>query len=646
MEHLVSALAGLVRFDSNPADAASVSRMIDCVAHRGADWRSVWTHGSVSFAYRWRRIGPSQPVDRQPLVDPRSGVAVVMDGRLDNRRELCDDLEVDDVDQFSDAQLVLAAYARWDVEAVTHFLGDFAFALWDSGMQRVHLVRDALGMRGLSFTEGPDFVAFATEPRQLLRVNGVDRRPNLGFFAEWVAGRMSHPSQTIFTNIERVQPAHIITFTPKGRRTSRYWDIDPRREIRYRHDREYVEHFRSLYRLAVRARLRGLDRVGVFLSGGLDSSSLVAMASRVEAGDRPVAVRAYSLTCDGLPDGDYEHSAIAVAEFCRVPIERVPLRHTRAEFYVGMARTLEDTIPSPVGDGRAALARQAATDGCHVVFDGTGGDEWFGGAHQYAADLLKAGRLLATVRQLRAAAHTVEGHSAVELAKSSVWTLVPDSLRAPLKRILPRRDRMPRGFDRAFGERLGLIERITTPLTDRRFASIATGTAYATATHPITSYAWEEIARQDALCGVELAAPLMDRRLAEFAMAIPEEQRWLGTQSKRVLRGAMAGLLPDSTFHRKADAASVQLSELRFLHDNGTFRSMELVDEGVIDQAGVNSMYGEMLDLFAAADSRYKMLADQLWTIFLGECIWRALFGRNAGRAAPSEAACKPASVH
>ena len=237
-----------------------------------------------------------------------------------NRRELCDGLDVADVERLSDAHLVLAAYARWDIKAVTRLLGDFAFALWDPRTRHLHLVRDALGMRGLSFTEGPDFIAFATEPRQLLRLDGVDRRPNVGFFAEWVAGRMSHPSQTIFANIERVQPAHILTFTPEGRRTSRYWDIDPQREIRYGADREYVEHFRHLFRDAVRARLRGLEQVGVFLSGGLDSSSLVAMTARMNAGNRPVAVRAYSLTCDGLEDGDDEQSASAVAQFCGVPL--------------------------------------------------------------------------------------------------------------------------------------------------------------------------------------------------------------------------------------------------------------------------------------------------------------------------------------
>jgi Asparagine synthase (glutamine-hydrolyzing) len=643
----VSALAGLVRFDSNAADAASVSRMIDCVAHRGSDWRSVWTGDTVSFAYRWRRTGPSQPVDRQPLVDPHTGVAIVMDGRLDNRRELGDHLEVNDVDQFSDAQLVLASYARWDIEAVTHLLGDFAFGLWDPRRRHVHLVRDALGMRGLSFTEGPDFVAFATEPRQLLRLSGMDRRPNLGFVAEWVAGRMSHPSETIFAGVERVQPAHIVTFTANGRRTTRYWDIDPRHEIRYRDDHDYVAHFRSLYQVAVRARLRDLNQVGVLLSGGLDSSSIVAMAARTEPGDRPVAVRAYSLTCDGLPDGDDEQSASTVARFCGVPLTCVPFRPAGVEFYVKMAETLEDTIPSAIGDGRASLARQAATDGCRVLFDGTGGDEWFGGAYQHAADLLKAGRLVAAVRQLRAAARTVQGHSALELAKSSLWTLVPDGLRGPLKRVLPRRDRTPRGFNREFAARVGLGQRTTAPLRDRRFESIATGTAYATATHPITSYAWEEVARHDELYRVELVAPLMDRRLAEFAMAIPEEQRWSGTQSKRVLRRGMANLLPDSTIHRqKADAASAQLSELRWVHDAGLFHSMELADEGILERAAVSAMYREMLDLFAAADARYKMLADQLWTIFLGECVWRVLFGPNAVRLTAAEPACERASIH
>jgi hypothetical protein len=175
------------------------------------------------------------------------------------------------------------------------------------------------------------------------------------------------------------------------------------------------------------------------------------------------------------------------------------------------------------------------------------------------------------------------------------------------------------------------VDRITTPLTDRRFASIATGTAYVSATDPCAAYTWNEIARQDEMFDVELAAPLMDRRLAEFAMALPEEQRWSGLESKRVVREAMRGWLPDDVYRRlKSDGGSAQFLHLQELHGEGAFRKMELVEEGVLDRLSLEVMYREMVDLFAAGDAHYKMLADQLWSLFLGECVWRALFGRHA----------------
>jgi hypothetical protein len=247
------------------------------------------------------------------------------------------------------------------------------------------------------------------------------------------------------------------------------------------------------------------------------------------------------------------------------------------------------------------------------------------------------------MRQLRADADSDLGHGIVALTTSSVWALLPKAVRDGIKQLLPPRDRVPRGFNRVFAQEVALVDRITTPLTDRRFASIATGTAYMTATHPYCSYAWEEIARQDALAGVELGAPLMDRRLAEFAMAVPEEQRWAGSNTKRVLRDAMDGLVPDSTRRRsKADAGSAQLCELRRLHADGAFKAMELAEEGVLDGTAVQAMYEEMIERAANGDRGYKMLADQLWTIFLGECTWRALFGRHAAPSATSpELACE-----
>ena len=150
--------------------------------------------------------------------------------------------------------------------------------------------------------------------------------------------------------------------------------------------------------------------------------------------------------------------------------------------------------------------------------------------------------------------------------------------------------------------------------------------------HPDGVYFWDESARQASLFGHELSAPLLDRRLAEFAMAIPEEQRWSGRDTKRVLRAAMAGILPEDIRmrRRKSDPGAVVFAELERMHHQGAFARMELADAGVLDGAAVGSMYQEMVRLFADGQVRYKVLAYRLWTFFAGECAWRTLFGRKA----------------
>jgi asparagine synthase (glutamine-hydrolysing) len=122
----MSALAGIVRFDGGPPDVATVARMIDCVEHRGRDRRDVRADGAVALAYRWHRTGPAQPVDQQPIFDRLADTALVFDGRLDNRPELGNDLELRDEEPVPDAAFVLAAYRRWGHDMVPRLLGAFS----------------------------------------------------------------------------------------------------------------------------------------------------------------------------------------------------------------------------------------------------------------------------------------------------------------------------------------------------------------------------------------------------------------------------------------------------------------------------------------------------------------------------------------
>jgi asparagine synthase (glutamine-hydrolysing) len=628
----MSALAGIVRFDGRPADLATLDHMIDCVEHRGTDRRDVWADGAVAFAYRWQRTGAAQPVDEQPLIDRATRAALVFDGRLDNRSDLTNELELRD-DSVSDAAIVLTAHRRWGRDMVPRLLGDFAFALWDAHERRLTLVRDPRGVRAISYAVAGDCVAFATEPRQLLRVGGVNSGPNLGFLGERLSGIISHPSDTIFLGIHRVPAAHLATATSSDVRLVRHWDIDPHRELRYADDEEYAEHLRELCGRALGARLRGLDRAAVLLSGGVDSSSVVGIASRENPGSRPVEVRAYHHALRGFPDADEEPDAERVARYCGVPFVPVPFQGANLDHHLDNARRLEDTIPGTLGTSDDTLASRMAGDGCRVVLSGIGGDEWFTGAYLHSADLFRSGRLVAGARQLWADGHHPDTfHGVGVLAKTCLWAAAPGSVRRVIKRALPARDLVPPGFRRAFAEDVSLVDRITPRPLDRRFPTLAASVMYRAAMHPHGIYAWEESARQASLFSSELSAPLLDRRIAEFAMALPEEQRWSGRETKRVLRAAMAGILPEQIRmrRRKLNPGAVVFAELERLHGQGALTAMELAEAGILDAAAVGSMYQEMVRLFADGQVRYKILAYRLWTFLAGECAWRTLFGRKA----------------
>ena len=427
--------------------------------------------------------------------------------------------------------------------------------------------------------------------------------------------------------------AHILIATSPDVRLVRHWDIDPHRELRYADDEEYAEHLRELFGRAIGARLRGLDRAAVLLSGGMDSSSIVAMAARLNPGGRPVDVRAYNHALREFPDADEERYAERVARHCGVPFVPIPFQRADLDHHLDNARRLEDTIPGTLGRSDDTLASSMTGDGCRVVLSGMGGDEWFTGAYQHSADLFRSGRFVAGARQLWADGHHPDAYHGVGVfAKTCLWALAPGPVRRAVKHVLPKRDLVPAGFNRAFARDVSLVERIAQRPIDRRFPTLAAAVIYRAAMHPDGVYFWDESARQASLFGHELSAPFLDRRLAEFAMAIPEEQRWSGRDNKRVLRAAMAGLLPDDIRMRqeKADPGAAMFAELEHLHRQGAFARMELAEAGVLDAAVIGSMYQEMVRLFADGQVHYKILSYRLWTFLAGEFAWRALFGRKA----------------
>lgn len=235
---------------------------------------------------------PEDLFDRGPLT--RSNLRFVADVRLDNRTELVSRLGMAPAAhaRLSDSALLFEALLRWGESAVDHWVGEFAFALWDGGKQQLLLGRDILGLRPLHFHQGKNFFAFASMPSGLHALDEVPYDFDAEFMAERLALIPNVGPRSYFKGIERVQPAHLVRVTRVGLQSSRYWRPPAPSKSSLR-PAEYEEGLRNVFDQAVTAQLRGTGNiVASHLSGGLDSSTVTASAARLFPAGKVVAFTA------------------------------------------------------------------------------------------------------------------------------------------------------------------------------------------------------------------------------------------------------------------------------------------------------------------------------------------------------------------
>jgi asparagine synthase (glutamine-hydrolysing) len=281
----MTALAGLWRLDGNPDAADACDRMLTAQRIYGPDDGAQWSEAPVALGRRLFRLLPEDIYDRQPLHSADGHIVLVADVRLDNRDELCAalNLPAERAGLSSDADILLAAFARWAEDCCDHLIGDFAFALWDKRNRRFFLARDPLGARPLHYHCGARFFAFATMPKGLHALAEISRQADEDYLAWEMITARPLGTRTCFRDIARVEPGHIARVTRDGVSTRRYWNPE-RKTLVLRNADAYAEACREQLDIAVRCRLRGANHVATHLSAGLDSSAVTATAARLLAG--------------------------------------------------------------------------------------------------------------------------------------------------------------------------------------------------------------------------------------------------------------------------------------------------------------------------------------------------------------------------
>jgi asparagine synthase (glutamine-hydrolysing) len=373
----LSGIVGIYHRSGAPIERALLQSLVNFISYRGPDARECWVDGSIGLGHAMLRTTHESLGERQPAsLDRRFWIAA--DARLDGREELIAELRRCGrvvPSNAPDSELILHAYAAWGTPCVEHLRGDFSFAIWDARNKHLFCARDHFGIKSFYYVQRGDLFLFSNTLNCVRIHPEVPVELNDAAIGDFLLfGLNCDNATTSFRNIQRLPPAHSISLSPEGFKIRRYWTPPTDGRIRYSKPEEYVENFRSLLKAAVEDRLR-LDRVGILLSGGLDSSSVAAVAKEGSAkGAQTTDIRCYTHVFESLiPDREGEY-ARECGEFLHLPVKFIASDETQLfEGWDDPGFSLPEPVEDPLFACFLDSCRNVSAD-CRVLLSGEGVD--------------------------------------------------------------------------------------------------------------------------------------------------------------------------------------------------------------------------------------------------------------------------------
>ena len=547
-------MCGIAGMTGAGSDINLVARMNDSIRHRGPDGDGLWSAPGVAFGHRRLRIIDLSEAGRQPMSTPDGRYTIIFNGEVYNYIELRAELPDVRWRSKSDTEVILHAYARWGADALKKFVGMYALAIWDEQERELFVARDRLGIKPLYYTHLDGNFLFASEIRALLTA-GAQRTVNERVLYDFLARDFyEHNDETFFEGIYKLPPASWMRVRDGRAETPHtYWSLaDEAAQIAVSADpAEREETLLALCRDAVDLHLRSDVPVGIALSGGLDSATLLCLLDQVHPD--PTRVEAFSF-------------AFAEAQYSERPFVEIMAQQTgrRAHFVEMSAHQFADSAAkytesqeepyagAPIS-AYAMCYEQVRAHDFIVVMDGSGIDEGLAGYGRFQpahwADLFNAGRFDVLEAELNAGGITTpekrarafeqmfnasRPHSDVGMGQDLTTSIRPDCLNPDF--VAAAHTPIP-AFERPFGDNLrNLMYR------ELRYTKLPRALRFRD--------------RLSMAVGTELRPPFLDHRLLAYEFALPAEDRIYNGTSKAILRRAAARLLPDAV--RMASKRSVQ----------------------------------------------------------------------------------------
>ena len=504
-------------------------------------------HGAVSDANARYRVGllhrrlailDLSPAGHQPLSDPSGRYWITYNGEVYNYVELRLELEGlgERFQSGTDTEVILAAYRRWGADALRRLNGMFAFAIWDPDRRELFCARDRFGVKPFYYQFDGRSFAFASEPKALVltqptRIRARDEAVRDLLALDWV----DHEAGTFFAELWQLPGGHSLTVGERGLAVRQWWALDPERRA-HGTPADWTREFEHLFTDAVRLRLRADVPVGSCLSGGLDSTAVVATAATLVPGP----LHAFTAAYDEGPAWDerpYVRAAVEASGATSHVV--VPDGGDFWSVFDRLARSQDEPTAGPGLFSQWKVMELAHAAGLKVLLDGQGGDESLAGYGRYLPlrlrDRLAAGQIGAFLAELGPVAERLS------LSHTLALTLEPW---LPSGLIRPLRRRFGQGKDRVLSGSLRARPGTPPPAAPRGFGSALRNQQAFDLTQRLLPSLLRYEDRNSMAFSIETRLPFLDYRLVEFVLSLPDEQRLEGTTSKAILRRALADRIP------------------------------------------------------------------------------------------------------
>ncbi|MGR9072524.1 MAG: asparagine synthase-related protein [Gammaproteobacteria bacterium] len=538
----MSGFAMIVHRDGRPVEPALLAEMVGRMSHRAVDGCDASIRKNLGMAHLHFYATPEEVGEKQPLCSDDGRWKLVFDGRIDNRLELAEKLpeKTADLADISDARLMLLGFVEFGERFFEWVVGEFALAVHDTLTNRTTLARDPLGDRALYYRCRGDLLLAASEECAIAAHPEVSRELDERRIVSFLALSHLTDDRTFFREIKVLLPAHVMVVDARSVSVRRYWAFRPAGKKACRSDREYAERYRELFEESVRCRLRSPGRIGVLMSGGLDSTSVAAVAARMpESGGAPLLT--VSWVFDEI-DGDERRYMDAMAEKYPLQTERVVGdRCLTYDFDHWMHNPNGPELHPDYPLTNAAYSR-AVQNGSRVLLTGMYGDNLFGNPHAWIRELIGHGRFIEAKAEMLLRKHKSGWLGAMKTAflHETKFHIAATKLRKGKKawltdetaKFLDRKDSWP-----------------APPRKVKRRGQFNSLMGLTFANNIAVSLC------QGYRAGIELRNPYRDKRLIEFMLEVPSYLLYKKGFNRAIQRDAMQSFLPASVRTRKDKAS-------------------------------------------------------------------------------------------